>query len=246
MRILFVLLFLGNQCLAQFAQKDSSFNIPLIGINFSGQIPLGDLADRFGPSFSVGGSFMYKFSSNWILSFDAAYLFGNTVKENVLSQLTNPDGFVTDNEGYPANLRITQRGLSFHLGGGKLFPVFGSNKNSGILLLAGAGYLQHKVHIYDAQQRVASVNGDLKKGYDHLSAGLSLSQFAGYLYMSKKRLGNFYGGFECFEAFTQSRRKLNYNTGLPDTERRLDVLAGIRIGWILPLYKKMPAEFYTY
>lgn len=246
MRLLFALIFLSHLAFAQFGQRDSAIRLPLIAVNFSGQLPMADLAERFGPSFSVGGAFMYKFASNWLLSFDAAYLFGSHVKEDVLEELTNPDGFVTDNEGYPANLRITQRGLSFHLSGGKLFPVFGSNQNSGILLMLGAGYLQHKVHIYDAQQRVASVNGDLKKGYDRLSGGFSLSQFVGYMYMSRKRLGNFYGGFESFEAFTQSKRKVNYSDGLPDTEPRLDVLLGIRIGWILPLYKKMPDEFYTY
>lgn len=246
MRLLICLLFLANLASAQFGQKDSAIRLPLIAINFSGQLPMGDLAERFGPSFSIGGAFMYKFASNWVASVDAAYLFGSNVKEDVLEQLTNPDGFVTDNEGYPANLRITQRGLSFHLSGGRLFPVFHSNQNSGILLMLGAGYLQHKVHIYDVQQRVASVNGDLKKGYDRLSAGLSLTQFVGYLYMSRNRLGNFYGGFEAFEAFTQSKRKVNYSTGLPDTAPRLDILMGIRVGWILPLYKKMPDEFYTY
>ena len=64
------------------------------------------------------------------------------------------------------------------------------------------------------------------------------------MYLSDNRLLNFYFGIEGYQAFTQSVRKLNYDTGLPDTKKRLDMLYGLRFGWILPLYKKTPNEFY--
>ncbi|MBL7902387.1 MAG: hypothetical protein JNK73_10355 [Bacteroidia bacterium] len=243
MRFLVLLLFLS---LVTRAQKDSAITIPMLGVHFGAQIPLGDLDERFGNSFTAGGSFMLKTHKNWILGVEASYLFGGTVKEDVLEQLTNPDGFVTDNEGYPANLRITQRGLILGLTFGKVIPIFKSNANSGLMITIGAGYLQHKVHIYDASQRVASIAGDLIKGYDRFTSGISVSQFIGYLHMGRKRLSNFYAGFEFYEAFTQSVRKLNYSTGLPDTAKRNDILMGFRIGWILPLYKKAPDDFYVY
>jgi len=222
MRFLLVFLVIG---MSSFAQRDSAIAIPMLGVHFSAQLPFGDLANRFGQSFSAGGSFLYKTNTNW---------------------LQNSDGFVTDNEGYPANLRITERGLATQLVGGRIFRVFGSNPNSGLCITIGVGYLQHKVHIYDAQQRVASLSGDLKKGYDRLTSGISLSQFVGYMYLGKKRLSNFYAGFEFYEAFTQSVRQLNYSTASPDTENRNDILAGFRVGWILPLYKKLPADYYLY
>jgi hypothetical protein len=228
------------------AQKDSAITIPMLGVHFSAQLPFGDMANRFGNSFTAGGSFMLKTHKNWLFSLEASYLFGGTVKENVLEELTNPDGFVTDNEGYPANLRITERGLILGFTVGKVIPIFKSNANSGLMITIGGGYLQHKVHIYDASQRVASIAGDLIKGYDRLTSGFSLSQFVGYMHMGRKRMSNFYAGFEFYEAFTQSVRKLNYSTGLPDTGKRLDGLAGFRLGWILPLYKKAPDDFYTY
>lgn len=228
------------------AQKDSAITIPLLGVHFSAQLPFGDLADRFGNSFTAGANFLVKTSTNWLLGLEASYLFGGQVKENVLEQLTNPDGFVTDNEGYPANLRISQRGLLLGLCFGKLIPIHSGNANSGLVFTIGGGYIQHKVHLYDASQRVAAIGGDLVKGYDRLTSGFSLSQFVGYMYIGRKRVSNFYGGFEFYEAFTQSVRKLNYSSGLPDTGKRQDVLMGFRVGWILPLYKKAPDDFYFY
>jgi hypothetical protein len=114
------------------------------------------------------------------------------------------------------------------------------------MLLGGAGVMQHRVKLYDAQQKVAAIKGHLGEGYDRLTIGFSLTQFVGYLFLSEYRLVNFYAGFEFYEGFTKSVRKFNYDTGMPDTAPRLDGLAGFRFGWILPLYKKKPDDFYYY
>lgn len=225
-------------------QIDTSVTVPLLGINVSMQLPGGDLAKRFGANLAAGGIFAVKTRSNWLIGLEGNYFFGRNVREDVLSNLKNPDGFVVDNEGYPADLRVSERGLAFHLCGGRMFRFLSANPNSGLIVMLGAGFLQHRVKLYDAQQRVASVQGDLIKGYDRLTGGPSLMQFAGYLFLGEHRLVNFYFGFECYEAFTKSYRKLNYDTGQPDTRSRLDVLTGFRAGWVLPLYKKSPNDYY--
>jgi hypothetical protein len=227
------------------AQIDSALTVPLVGVNIGGQLPSGDLASRFGPNLRAGGSFLIKTKGNWIYGIDAFYFFGRNVKEDVLKQLKTPEGRITDNEGYPADIRVTERGLASHLVFGRLFNLKGLiNPNSGFVFWFGAGYLQHKVNIYDAQHKVAAVNGNLRNGYDRLTGGLSLTEFIGYMYLSQNRLLNFYLGIEAAQAFTHSFRKLNYDTGLPDIAKRFDALTGLRIGWILPLYKKKPNEFY--
>lgn len=243
MRILFVSLFLS---LSAYSQSDSTQAVPLLSVHFGALDPAGDLNARFGPALEAGGTFSYKTYRNWMIGLDASYIFGKQVKEKVLSQLINSDGFVTDNEGYPADIRLTERGISLQATIGKLIPVKKNNPNSGLQLRLGMGYLWHKVHIYDAQKKVAAVSGDLIKGYDRLTGGFSLQQFIGYMHLSRNRLNNFYGGLEFTEAFTSSLRKLNYSDGMPDTARRFDVLFGFRLGWILPLYKKAPNEFYEY
>jgi hypothetical protein len=224
---------------------DTANNIPLISIHFSGQKPLGDLADRFGENFSVGGNFLYKFKKNWILGAEGNYFFGNNVKDDVLANLRNADGFVIDNEGYPADLRLNERGWTAHIIVGKIFPVLSPNPNSGPLINLGFGYMQHKIHFYDANKKVAAINGDMKKGYDRLTGGFSMHQFLGYAYLSNNRLINIIAGFEFYEGFTKSYREFNYDTGLPDTKTRMDLLVGFRIGWILPLYQRSQGFYYN-
>lgn len=227
------------------AQSDSTaITIPLVGVNFGAQLPFGDMADRFGPDLRAGGSFLIKTKKNWIFGVDAFYLFGKNVKEDVLKQLTSTEGHVTDNEGYPADLRVSERGLGVHAHLGGMFNFNPATPNSGIVVTVGVGYLYHKINLYDAQRRVAAVFDDRKRGYDRLSGGLSFSQFVGYMHLSDNRLWNYYLGFELYETLAKSYRKLNYDTGLTDTKTRFDGLLGLRVGWILPLYKKTPNEFY--
>ena len=226
------------------AQIDSAISVPIVGIHFGGQLPAGDLVKRFGPALNIGGAFMYKTNKNWLLGIESNYFFGAKVKEDVLSQLKSSSGSVVDNEGFPADLRVTERGLGVHFTFGRVFKFLSANPNSGLMCSVGAGYLQHKINLYDAQQKVAAIKGELRYGYDRLTNGVSCSQFLGYLFLSESRLLNFYFGFEAYQGFTKSVRKLNYDTGLTDTEPRLDLIYGFRFGWILPLYKKKPNDFY--
>jgi hypothetical protein len=241
-KLFFVLFLLPFICLSQI---DSAVGVPLVGIHVGGQIPGGDLSSRFGANLDAGGMFAYKTKRNWIFGIESNYMYGKKVKEDVVKNLKTPEGFVTDNEGHQADLRITERGLGIHLFAGKVFKFWDGNPNSGLIVTIGMGYLQHKVNLYDAQQKIASLKGNLKYGYDRLCNGVSVSQFIGYLNLSENRLLNFYVGVQFYEASTQSVRKLNYDTGLRDTKKRTDILSGLRAGWILPLYKRKPSEYYT-
>lgn len=241
MKLLVVLVLFSCVCSAQ---MDSAMGLPLVGIHVGGQIPSGDLVKRFGPNLEAGGMFAYKTRSNWIFGIESNYMFSRNVKEDVVKGLKNADGFVTDNEGHQADLRITERGFGLHVFTGRVFSLSKRSPNSGIMITVGGGYLQHKINLYDAQQKIAAIKGDLKYGYDRLTNGYSFSQFIGYLNLSENRLLNFYVGFQFYEAFTKSVRKFNYDTGLPDVAKRTDILSGLRLGWILPLYKRKPNEFY--
>jgi hypothetical protein len=238
-------LFLSNLKTVAQSVKDSTFRILTVGIHFSGQMPQKDLALRYGPNFSAGGNFMWKTKSNILFGVEGSYFFGRNVKEDVMANLKNSDGFIVDNEGYPADLRLTERGMTFYANVGKLFSKLGHNPNSGLFITVGGGYMQHKINFYDPNKKVAAVKGDLKKGYDRLSGGFALTQFIGYQYLSNNRLANFYAGFEFHEGFTKSYRGFNYDTGKEDTQQRLDVLTGFRFGWVLPLYKRTKDFYYN-
>jgi hypothetical protein len=242
--ILCLCLTLQLQTMAQ-SVKDSCFRILMVGVHFSGQLPKYDLEKRFGPNLSAGGSFTWKTKHNLLFSVEGSYFFGTNVREDVVSSIRNDRGQITDNEGYPADLRLTERGWNIYANIGYMISKLGHNPNSGVFVTAGGGWMQHKVNLYDANKKVAAVNGDLKKGYDRLSGGLGLSQFIGYKYISNNRLANFYFGFEFYEGFTQSLRGSNYDTGLEDTQKRFDMLVGFRFGWLLPLYKRTKDFYYN-
>jgi len=242
--LIFACLIIQTQVRAQ-SVKDSSFRILMVGIHFSGQIPKYDLAKRFGENLSAGATFDWKTKHNILIGLEGSYFFGKKVREDVVASMRNSDGFIVDNEGFPADLRLTERGWNIHANVGYMISKWGNNPNSGVYFTLGAGWMQHKIKLYDANQKIAAVKGDLKKGYDHLSGGFALSQFIGYKYISNNRLANCYFGFEFYEGFTQSLRGFNYDTGLKDTDKRFDVLMGFRFGWILPLYKRTK-DFYYY
>lgn len=242
--VLFFSLLLIGQSKAQ-SVKDSTFRILMAGVHFSGQLPQKDMAQRFGPNFSAGANFTWKTKHNILFGFEGSYFFGKNVREDVVASMRTSDGFIIDNEGYPADLRLTERGWNFYGTVGKLFSKLGHNPNSGLFVTVGAGYMQHKVNLYDANKKVAAVKGNLAKGYDRLSGGFGLTQFIGYKYLSNNRLANFYFGFEFYEGFTQSYRGFNYDTGLEDTQKRLDVLVGVRFGWVLPFYKRTKDFYYN-
>ena len=246
MRFIFITI-LSLFCGSMFAQgvTDTTLNIPMVSVNFSGQKPYGDMAKRFGENLCIGGSFLFKARKTWIVGVDGGYFFGRNVRENVLTQLKTNESFVIDNEGFPADLRVTERGFNTYIVVGKIFPKLGNNPNSGLIINCGFGYLQHKIKLYDASQKIAAVKGDMVKGYDRLSGGFAMEQFIGYLFLSGNRLVNIIAGFEFHEAFTKSYRGFNYDTGLPDTKQRNDYLIGFRIGWVLPLYKRTQDFYYN-
>ncbi len=68
------------------AQLDSAVTVPLLGVNFGGQLPFGHMVNRFGPNLRTGGSLLLKTKKNLIYGFESNYLFGRNVKEDVLSQ----------------------------------------------------------------------------------------------------------------------------------------------------------------
>ena len=114
------------------------------------------------------------------------------------------------------------------------------------MLLAGGGYLSHKISMYDVGKNIPQIHGNLMKGYDRLTGGVSINQFIGYMWMSQNKISNFYFGFELQEAFTKGLRGWQYDLMAKDDKQRLDLLYGFRFGWLLPLYKKAPKEFYYY
>ncbi len=216
----------------------------MIGISYGYQFPAGDMAKRFGKSSSLQLNVDFKTRSNWMLGINGSYFFGKTVKDNLFDSIASPDGYIINRNGEFADIRLYERGFTVSATLGRLIHFKKPNPNSGIVFTVGAGFMQHKIRIETIGNNVPQLDKQYKKGYDRLSNGFLLSENLGYLYLSNNRLVNFYIGFEFMQGFTQSRRSYDYATMKQDTDKRLDMIYGGRIAWILPLYKKPPQEFY--
>ncbi len=248
MKAVFPLLFLIAFSITVSSQvsnpKDSIISIPFIPAHLSFQVPRGDLAFRFGNNGNVGTGFGYKTDKNWILGINGSYLFGNRIKEdNILDNIKTVNGDIFTSDGIFADIHLLERGFSISGQMGKVFSKGAINPNSGFLAMLGAGFIQHKIRIDVSGGNVPQLSNEYKKGYDRMSNGVQLSAFAGYIYVSSKKISNFYGGFEFIYGITQNRR-YNFDQMAWDKKIRADLLFGIRFGWIIPLYGSSEKVFY--
>ncbi len=212
------------------------------------QLPAGDIGKRFGANSMIGGAYLYKTNQNWILGFDGRFMFGNNVKDSdkILDNIETSDGNIIDLEGIYASYQFYERGFSFLTKTGKVFSWNKPNPNSGILTGIGAGYLQHKIFIDHRDKTAPQIMGDYLKGYDELKSGPALNAFAGFMHLDNNKSINFYAGIDATVAFTQfvhpySFAQMKYNSG-----KFTDILISLNIGWIFPIYKRAPKDFYYY
>ncbi len=211
--------------------------------------PAGDLESRFGFNHKIGAAFIVKLPSNWVISIDGGYMFGQDLKEeaySVLDNLKTDKGQITSKYGTPGNILLGERGYSIMLKGGKILPFLQSNENSGPLLMGGIGFLEHKIRIDNDGNDTPQIYEEYKKGYDHLTNGIAFSQFIGYQHYANNKMANFYIGVEMTQAFTKNRRGYNYNTMDYDTDARLDMLYSLKVGLVVPFSRRAPKAFYTY
>lgn len=238
--------FFAAHLLAQVSIKDSVIYTPYFGLGYGYQISAGDLNKRFGNSSAIEFNLDFKTKKNWVFGVNGSYIFGKDVKESLFDSISTASGSIIDGNGQFADVRLYERGFTASVSAGRLFAFKKPNPNSGVLFSVGVGFIQHKIRIETIGNTTPQLSKEYKKGYDRLSNGLLLSQNLGYLYLSNNRLVNIYVGFECMQGFTQSRRSFDYDLMKQDTEKRLDILYGGKLVWILPLYKRAPQEFYTY
>ncbi len=232
---------------AQSGVKDSVIRFPFTGVSYGVYMPGGDLSDRFGLNNMISLDAMFKTKKNWLFGLSGGFIFGDNVEETgLLDAISTSQGGVIGLDGLYAEIRIFERGYQLSANFGKLISFKKPNPNSGIIIVGGPGFIQHKIRIENVGNTVPALRDDYLKGYDRLTNGFQMREFIGYVYFSNRQLVNFYGGFEFIQGFTSGRRDYNFNDINSKDENRLDLLYGFKLGWILPLYKKKPAAYYLY
>jgi len=247
---------------------DSSINIPLLKLGYSANFPGKDLKDRFGFTSSLNARFEIKLKSQWIVGVKYDFLFGGNVSDSgMLKELITSSGGIIGVDGKFSTYEMLQRGHHIGVYLGRLLPYLSTNPNSGFVITAGVGLLTHKINFNNINNDIIQLNGIYKGGYDRYTSGISFTEFIGYRYMSNNKLMNFYCGIEFTQAFTKLRRDklMNFYCGIEFTQAftklrrdyqvdyeindprfgmRNDNLFNIQVGWILPIYSRVPKEFY--
>ena len=222
---------------AQSWERSNAGRAVLLTFSYAPQLSVGELSDRFGLNFSAGVAADYITDNNWLLGLHGQLLFGNNVKEDVLAGLRTEAGAIIGNDRSPADIQLRQRGAYYGLRVGRLIGLAETNPRSGLRLDVGLGLLQHRIRFQeDPFRTVFPLTGEYYKGYDRLTNGLALYQFVGYQVIGKSNGVNLIAGFEFIEGFTQNRRSFNFDTRAADTESRLDIITGLRVGFTLPIY----------
>jgi hypothetical protein len=196
------------------------------------------VATRFGPNFSAGAAIQrISAKDNLMFGLQVQLLFGSEVKEDVLAALRTREGYIIANDRTPADIQLRQRGWFFGVQAGKLWALSAVNNRSGLRASIGAGILQHRIRIQeDPLRAVQQVQGDYARGYDRYASGPALYQWIGYQVFSNDGRINLYIGAEALQAAAQGRRDIQFDLKGPYLEKRLDILWGLRAGWVLPLY----------
>lgn len=202
--------------------------------------------ERWGLNSGIGLDINYKFKNNLTVGADGIFLFGNKLKDStIFDGLINSYGTITSmSTGEPAAVLFSLRGVNANIKAGYVFNRLGHNPNSGLWVTLGGGFLLHHIHIESIYDYVPQLEGDYKKGYDKLCFGFSSSQFIGYLFQADRRFLNFYAGIELVEGFTENVRTYNFDTGGPEPGLRYDILYSFKFGWMVPIYKRQPQDYY--
>jgi hypothetical protein len=204
------------------------------------------MAKRFGLSYRVGPALLYKTTSNWVFGAKCDFILGGTITQDSLminirdkysGQSTHLYEFINGN-GQRIGVPVYERGYAIALQAGKVIPFKEQHPDNGLLLLTSAGFIQHKINIYDRDKTIGQLRGDYLKGYDRLTNGFFIEEYAGYTYFAKNVLLNFTIGFDALVGFTEGRRDYLYDVMRPDNQQRIDILYGIRLGWFIPIFKR--------
>lgn len=233
-------------CFGQRDLKTESISTTLVGLNYKFNLTSGDLVKLWGFNHEIGLSVDYKFKNNLTLGLNSGFIFGDQFNDTLIfNSVVNEFGQVTNFGGQPATILVLMRGMTANFNVGYIFSKLGNNPNSGLWIQAGAGMLIHKIRIESLYDDVPQLEGDYRKGYDRLHMGIEAREFIGYLYQADRRFFNFYAGFEFVQGFTQNQRNYNFDIEGPDPGIKQDYLWGVKAGWLIPIYKRAPKEFYT-
>lgn len=244
--VTFFLIGFGLFANAQSSIKDTPLAATIISAHYGYYFPVADMAKRFGNNSAIGGSLHRKMANNYFVGLNGDFIFGRKVYDDAfLDSLSNNDDLI-GYTGTIAEVALYERGFTAYADCGKLLNLKTLNPNSGILVSAGVGFMQHKIRIVDLDEVLLQLDKEYQKGYDRLTNGLMLTQSVQFLNLDAHHRINFKVGLDLKQAFTRNRRSWNFDEHKQDNTLRFDMLIGLKGSWMLPLYSKHEERFYSF
>lgn len=227
---------------AQFRVKSDTLAGFFIPINFGVSQPSMGLADRFGLSYRAGTGCFFRTFSGWIFGIEGDFWFGERVlsRDEILKSVSNQQGLVLDHLGLEANLMTFQRGWIASAFAGRLLRVLNHNPNSGLLITAGGGYLQHRIRLESGHQQsiIYQIENEYQRGYDRLNTGWQGRIYFGYLHAGNYQTYNFMIGVEYMYGQTSSVRGFDYTSGQEDHKILTNGLTTLKFSWFMSMYRE--------
>jgi len=239
----FVVMIIASGSKAQDMQ-DSTLSFPIIGFQYSYNIPFGTLAKSFGGNSTVGASYWRKTKNNLIFGIEYNYIFGDAVKINPLDSVVTSSGYLVNNTGqWTQNVQVFERGHLLMLKLGKIFRGLGPNPNCGLMVAGGVGFWYHQVYYYWNGDQPAEVSGNYLYGYNRITYGPALSESFGYMNFSNNKRINYSISLEAAQGFTREPG-YEYDLRKTDNSTHLDMTLGIKVDWYFPIYNRVKEKYY--
>lgn len=238
-KLLFIILLItflyGKHSYAQNGPENT--DAVLLQFNYGICFPTFDLNKRYGYFFSIGTTpVVYFHTPKLTVGGDFHYYFGRRIKIDAMDNLRDDYGQIIGSNTQAATVVQRMRGIRIGVHFSKIYDLSSTPSVSGIESGITVGYLQHWIRLQDDSETAAQLLGEYEKGYDRLTGGIYLEPHLAYTYMSADGRINIKGGVKFNIAFTRSLRKYNYDTGMPDTDARLDGFYTLFINYSLPIY----------
>ena len=228
------------------SQEVNSMRFLEFGYGF--HTPTGDMKDRFGANSDFGISFENIGTKNkLIFGIEGLFIFGSAVKEDVMAALRAYDGSIIGVDGRAGDVNLKERGFYVGLNVGKIFSTSThKNKLTGIRAQIGGGLLQHKIRVQDNGGSVVALEKKYLKGYDRLSNGPAFHLGLGYQYQSPTNNFHFHIMGDLYGASTQSRRDIDFLTGVYLNQKRTDIFTGLSVAYIVTISRVYKSEYIYY
>lgn len=214
---------------------------------YTAQFPFGDMQDRYGFNSLFGFAIHYKTKKNWLVGLEGNFLFGTTVRQGyVLDNISTATGqFVSQNNDL-VRINPQEQGANVKFNFGKIIPFSEKFPDAGLLIMTGAGLLQHKMIFDVKKESLPQLDKTYRKGYDRMCLGPVFSQFIGGIFLERRRFISVYGGLQFDIGYTQNMRPYDFYSRAKLTEKRLDMFLGIKVGWIIPYFLQTSSKEYYY